>query len=87
MTLILAAQTDYNRFLIALTLPTYRPSILLGVIGALLLAVVGLAVDMILFPAAVGVVALPLATAAAGIVLGLLALEVRRLILCDAPLY
>jgi hypothetical protein len=69
MTLILAAQFPTNRFIIALA----------GVIVALLLALLGLSIDALLFPAAVGTVSLWLATVAAGITLGLLALEVKNL--------
>jgi hypothetical protein len=80
VTLILGAQTPFNRYLIAVTLPQYRPSILIWVIAALLLALMGLGIDLVLFPAGpVGSVALWPAVAAAGIVLGLAALEVRSL--------
>jgi hypothetical protein len=78
MTLILAAQFPDNRYLIALSLPRYQPSILLGVIIALALAVAGLAVDVVLFPAAIGTISLWLATIATGIALGLIPLEVMR---------
>jgi FtsH-binding integral membrane protein len=81
MTLILAAQTDYNRWLIALSFPAYRPSSLLGVILALVLALVGLAVDVV-FSQPVGTVALWAATVATGLTLGLLAQEIRRILLC-----
>jgi hypothetical protein len=78
MTLILAAETQTNRYMIALSFPPYRPSILAWVILALVLATLGLAVDVILFPAAVGTVALWAAALAAGVVWGLAALEVMR---------
>jgi hypothetical protein len=80
MTLILAAQFPSNRFMLALTLPSYRPSILAGVILALLLTLGGLAIDVMLFPAGpVGSAALWPALIATGITWGLLALEVRKL--------
>lgn len=78
MTLIIGAQTDFNRWLIAISIPSYSPSSLAGVILALLLALGGLAIDVVLSQP-VGSVALLPATVAAGIVLGLLALEVRKL--------
>jgi hypothetical protein len=82
MTLILAAQFPTNRFMLSLSIPAYRPSALAGVIAALLLALMGLCIDAVLFPAAVGTVGLWASTVAAGITLGLLALEVRKLNLC-----
>lgn len=77
MTIAIGFQTDLTRLVIAFSLPVYRPSALLGVILALLLALGGLAVDVVLSQP-VGTVSLWLATVAAGIVLGLLALEVRK---------
>lgn len=78
MTIALGFQTDLTRFVLAFSIQPYRPSILLGVILALLLALGGLAADVMLFPAGpVGSLAVWPATIAAGIVLGLLALEVR----------
>lgn len=83
MTLIIAAQFPTNRFMIALAIPAYRPSALAGVIVALLLALLGLSIDAMLFPAAIGTVGLWASTVAAGIMLGLLALEVKNL--CAEP--
>lgn len=84
MTLILAAETDLNRYMVALSIPVYRPSIMLGVIGALILALMGLAVDVMLFPS-VGTMGLPLATVALGVTVGVLAHELRRALCCANP--
>lgn len=74
----LVVQTDMTRLLFSITLPTYRPSPLLGVIIALALAILGLAADPLLLPAGpVGALALWPALIALGIVIGLLALELR----------
>jgi hypothetical protein len=79
MTIALAVQTDVSRIFLSITFPTYKPSSLLLVIGALFLAIFGLAVDALLFPAAVmGTFALWPVAVAAGLVIGLLILEIRN---------
>jgi len=77
MTLSLAIQTESSRVLLALALPAYRPSSLIWAIAALVLAVAGMAADVLLGQV-VGSLAIYTTTAGLGLVLALLDREWRQ---------